>query len=343
MKKKNDGVISSGVEKSSYVLIILFFFTSFFLSCDEMNERVLPNCTGKAGDLLIVADSAIYNHQTGEALKNIFAQEQVGLTAREPLFNVIQVPHRSFARIFHTTRNIIMVKIEPKQKTKLTVTKDVWANAQLLITITAPSDEKAALTITKNADALLDYFNDKEIERLQAKYSLNKNSKKAQEIEEQLGLRINIDELYVVAEKAKDFMWLRKEKDVGGHPVSQGIIIYTYPYVSDSTFQVKELVKKRNYYTKKYVKGGAKGSYMASYKEYTPNQKEVSLNGVYLNELRGLWHMENDFMGGAYVNYSMVDEKNNRVICLDGYVYCPKFDKREYLREQEALIKTITF
>ena len=53
--------------------------------------------------------------------------------------------------------------------------------------------------------------------------------------------------------------------------------------------------------------------------------------------------MKNGFMGGPYINYSMVDEKRNRVICIDGYVYCPKFDKREYLREQEALIKTITF
>ncbi len=344
MKNKNSNVISSGVEKSSYLLaIIIIVFSSIFTSCDEMNERVLPNCTGKAGDLLIVADSVVYNHQTGDALKAIFSQEQVGLPQREALFDIIQVPHRAFARIFHTTRNIIMVKIEPEQKTKLTVTKDVWANAQLLITITAPNDNIAAETINKNADALLDYFNDKEIARLQAKYILNKNSKKAQAIEEHLKLRINIDELYIIAAEDKDFMWLRKEKDVGGHPVSQGIIIYTYPYVSDSTFDVHELVKKRNYYTKKYVKGGAKGSYMESYEEYVPNQKEISLNGVYLNELRGLWQMKGDFMGGAFVNYSMVDEKRNRVICLDGYVYCPKFDKREYLREQEALIKTITF
>lgn len=327
----------------TFLKILFVFVVVGLFSCDEINERVLPNCTGKSGDLLIVADSSIYNHATGDALKNIFSKEQVGLPQREALFNVIQVPHRAFARIFHTTRNIIMVRIEPESKTKLTVTKDVWANAQLLITITAPSDKKAALTITKNAEALLAYFNDKEIERLHAQFVLNRNSKRAQQIQEHLDLKINVDELYIVAEKAKDFMWLRKEKDVGGHPVSQGIIIYTYPYLSDSTFDVKELVKKRNYYTKKYVKGGAKGSYMESYEEYVPNQEEVSLNGVYLNELRGLWQMKGDFMGGAFVNYSMVDEKHNRVICLDGYVYCPKFDKREYLREQEALIKTITF
>jgi hypothetical protein len=77
--------------------------------------------------------------------------------------------------------------------------------------------------------------------------------------------------------------------------------------------------------------------------EYIPGQKEISLNGVYVNELRGLWQVEGDFMGGPYVNYSLVDAQKNRVICIDGYVYAPKFDKREFLREQEALIKTITF
>ena len=323
------------------VAICLISFT--FFSCEEMNERVLPSITGKSGDLLIVADSSYYNHQTGEAIKQIFSQEQVGLPQREAIFDLIHVPHRAFSRIFHTTRNIIMVTIEPESKNKLTITKDVWAKDQLVITITAPTDEIAAETINKNAEVLLIYFNDKEIERLQTKYLLNAKSTNAQLLEDKFKLRLNIDELYVVGKEGEDCLWLRKEKSVGGHPVSQGIIIYTYPYVSDSTFNNSELVSKRNHYTKEYVSGGAKGSYMVSYEEYVPNQKEISLNGVYVNELRGLWQMEGDFMGGAYINYSMVDEKRNRVICIDGYVYCPKFDKREYLREQEALIKTITF
>ncbi len=308
-----------------------------------MNERILPNCTGKSGDLLVVVDSFYYNHQTGTAIQEIFSQEQVGLPQREALFNIIQVPHRSFARIFETMRNIIMVDIEPESKIKLTVTKDVWANSQLVITITAPSDKIAAATINKNAEALLAYFNDKELERLQAKYKVNSHSKNAQFLTKNFKLSLHLDELYIVAKQTKDFVWLRKDKTAGGHPISQGILIYTYPYVSDSTFEVSSLVAKRNYYTGKYVKGGVENSYMISYPEYVPVQKEISLNGVYVNELRGLWDMHGDFMAGPYINYTLVDEKRNRVICLDGYVYAPKFDKREYVRELEALIKTITF
>jgi hypothetical protein len=51
--------------------------------------------------------------------------------------------------------------------------------------------------------------------------------------------------------------------------------------------------------------------------------------------------MENDFMGGPFLHYTLVDEKNNRVIELDAFVFAPKFDKREYLRELEAIVKTV--
>jgi len=82
---------------------------------------------------------------------------------------------------------------------------------------------------------------------------------------------------------------------------------------------------------------------MVSYSEYTPVEREINLKGLYAKELRGLWQMEGAFMGGPYLSYSLVDEKNNRVITIDSYVYSPKFDKREYLREMEALALTINF
>lgn len=75
---------------------------------------------------------------------------------------------------------------------------------------------------------------------------------------------------------------------------------------------------------------------MQSYAEFVPKEREISMNGLYAKELRGLWFIKGDFMGGPYVNYTFVDEKRNQVICIDGYVFAPKFDKREFLRELEA-------
>lgn len=310
-----------------------------FFSCDEINETVLPRPSGKSGNLLIIADSAYWNGKTGETIMEVFAQTQEGLPQREPVFDLIQLPHHSFAQIFRTNRNIIIVDIKPENKNKLSINSDVWSETQLIATIAAPNDKVAAEMIEKNGKVLTDYFNEKEIERLKTKYSTNPDNPVAKQIRMDFKLRMKLDNLFVVAKRDKDFLWLRKEKNVGEHPVSQGLLIYSYPYVSDSTFKVSELVKKRNYYTKKYVEGSLENTYMQSYKEFVPIEKEISLNKLYAKELRGLWYLKGDFMGGPYINYTFVDEKRNRVICIDGYVYAPRFDKREYLRELEAFIK----
>lgn len=324
-------------------LIYFLFIVSVFVSCADLNERVLPRISGKAGDLLIVIDSVYWDNKTGAELQSIFSKEQGGLPQREAVFNLIKVSHRAFSQIFHTMRNIIMVKIDPEEKTKIEIREDVWAETQLIVTITAPNDKVAAEILQKNGETLLDYFNHQEIKRLQTKNQLNSDSKNAKMLKKEYKLKINIDDLYIVAKKKKDFIWFRKDKKVGEHEVSQGIMIYTYPYNSDSTFDVGFLVKKRNKVTKENVLSGIKNSYMQTYLEYIPKEKALNLKGIYVKELRGLWQMQGDFMGGPFISYTMVDEQMNRVITIDGYVYAPKFDKREFIRELEALALTINF
>jgi len=329
--------------KSLFTLLFLSAIVISITSCDEINERVLPTISGKSGDLLVVVDSNYWNYKTGAAIQTIFSTEQVGLPQREAKFNLIKIPHRSFARIFHTMRNVIMVDIDPKKKTKISISEDVWAETQLVVTITAPDDKTAAATIKKNAATLLDYFNDRERKRLQGKYRVNANSKNAKYLEKQFGVKISLDDLYVVAKETDDFIWMRKDKMAGEHPISYGMMIYTYPYTSDSTFDVHQLVAKRNEMTKEHVVGSVEGSYVQTYLEYVPREKEINLKGIYVKELRGLWQMKGDFMGGPFVSYTMVDEPNNRVITIDGYIYAPKFDKRELIRELEALALTVNF
>jgi hypothetical protein len=56
--------------------------------------------------------------------------------------------------------------------------------------------------------------------------------------------------------------------------------------------------------------------------------------------LRGLWKLENAFMGGPFINISLLDENRNRVVTVDAFVYAPGLDKRNYVREVEAILNT---
>ena len=46
-------------------------------------------------------------------------------------------------------------------------------------------------------------------------------------------------------------------------------------------------------------------------------------------------------MSGPYLMYVLNDKKNNRVIIAEGYLYAPSLDKREYILELEAILKSI--
>ena len=69
--------------------------------------------------------------------------------------------------------------------------------------------------------------------------------------------------------------------------------------------------------------------------------KNITVNGEFAMEARGLWEMRNDAMGGPFVSHTRLDEKNNRVIVVEGFVYAPDKMKRTMLRRLEAALYTL--
>jgi hypothetical protein len=65
------------------------------------------------------------------------------------------------------------------------------------------------------------------------------------------------------------------------------------------------------------------------------------LHGKYSGVLRGLWKMVGDMMGGPFVSLVRLDEQNNRVIVVEGFVYAPETEKRNLIRRIEAALYTL--
>ena len=47
-------------------------------------------------------------------------------------------------------------------------------------------------------------------------------------------------------------------------------------------------------------------------------------------------------MAGPFITYFIEDKVNKRYLVVDGYVYAPSLDKRDYVFELESIIKSIT-
>lgn len=134
--------------------------------------------------------------------------------------------------------------------------------------------------------------------------------------------------------QSEDFDWIRYETP----EISLAIMVYRFPYNSDSTFTYNYLLNKRDSVLKVNVPGPSKGSYMTTEKRAAPIFQITKHNGNYAADMRGLWRVENDFMGGPFLMLAELDTYNGQVIVADGYVYAPSKNKRNYIRQIEAIV-----
>ena len=92
---------------------------------------------------------------------------------------------------------------------------------------------------------------------------------------------------------------------------------------------------------KKYIPGSKDGMYMITEAAYTPSTVSTKILGKNAYETRGKWEVKNDFMAGPFLNYAIIDEKNDRLLVVEGFTYAPSVNKREFLFELEAIAKSL--
>ncbi|MDA3929146.1 MAG: DUF4837 family protein [Prolixibacteraceae bacterium] len=320
-----------------YSLFLLFVISA----CSSRNQTsMMKSVTGKAGELVIVIPAKTWKRDAGKSIWDLLAQPQAGLPQGESLFDVINIPEEAFGDIFKTSRNIVITKINSSvEKPTITFQKDVYAYTQAMLSISVKNEKQFVEIVNKNADKILSFFIKAERDRLVLNYSKYTDKALRTKVENKFGVSITIPPGFRVAEQSEDFMWIRNEMQ----DLSQGVLIYSYPYVNDSTFTSKYLVAKRNVFLKKYVPGPIEGSYMTTETDLPILFNVMKKDGNYAAELRGLWRVENDFMGGPFVSLTMLDLLKKRVLTFDAYVYAPKLDKRNYIRQVEAMIYSAEF
>lgn len=320
--------------KKIYILLS-FALGVMLVSCNSESTVMRKNITGKAGEMVIVISKDSWEGKPGEILRKTLAQPHIALPQDEPLFDLIDVPHEGFKSIFQTTRNIIQTSISANvDKPSVTFTDDVWAYPQATVQINARNADEFVTLFEKNKQKILSYFLAAEKERLTMNYSKTYENGVYNVLNKDFGITMKVPPGFQIKSQKKDFIWFQYDTP----EIFQGIVVYTFPYVSDSAFTVNYSLPIRDSLLKKFVPGPTDGSYMTTEKRLEQIQNITRLSGNYATEMRGLWQVENDFMGGPYVELSVLDAANQRVISAFGFVYAPSKEKRNLLRQVEAMI-----
>jgi hypothetical protein len=323
--------------KSVVYLVLLSFIV---LSCKDQGQPGKVNVTGRAGELIIVVSKESWDSIPGRLMRETLAQPQLSLPQAEPLFDLADVPHDGFKNIFKTTRNILMSKISQTVTEPGVVFKnDVWAAPQATVEINAKDYAQFEQLWNENSNKIITYFLAAEKNRLIGAYAKTHDNAIYNVLKEKFQISFYCAPGFVVASKQEDFVWVKFEPS----EISQGIFIYTIPYNNDSVFTQEYLLAKRDELLKKYVPGPTEGSYMVTEHQVEPVYGTLRHNGNYAVEIRSLWTVENDFMGGPFILLAELDAANQRVVVADGYVYAPSKNKRNYLRQVEAMIYSMKF
>lgn len=337
-----------------YQALGIAFLCSFF-SCTEPEKGsrsdMLPGFVGQAGEVLVIMDDIHWQGIAGEVVREVLNTPVPNLPQYEPMFSIQHYSHENFDKLLHPHRNILFVDIRDNinyREAKIQIIREQYAKDQIVVNCAAMTADDFIAEFRRVSSAVLDRINEAETDRLINYYKRFGNSQITAEIRDQRGIEMVFPDLSKLTENHTEFVWAHKitqrPKDQQMHEIQQGIILYEYPYLDDSTFTKSYLLNMRDSVMKMWVPGPETGSYMSTERVHDdPVMRETTIDNKYAVEIRGLWKMQNAFMGGPFVSLTSFDEKRGMIVTVEGFVFAPKFDKREYLREVEACVKSMHY
>ena len=318
-------------------LAVIVLFTAVIFGCDSGNyTKTLKEANGRINTLLIVMKNSEWQGDIGDELRKFIAEPVLGLPQPESQFEVTQVPFDHFSSMFRATRSILNVGIS--DSTSISVATDVYASPQKIITVTGKNKEELIEIIKNNNKKIVSIFKEADIKSVQKnilkKYWEPQNIKTFQK----QGFSLKIPVTYNVVEDNGDIIWYRYHLDRGN---SMELFAYTTPITSEDDENGNNIVAIRNAFGEKYIPGEIDGSYMITEEAYTPHIFEVELAGRKAFETRGKWEVKGVYMAGPFISYTVLDKPNNRIIVVEGLTYAPSINKRDYMFELEAILKTL--
>lgn len=307
-------------------------------ACKETTKNLMPAVTGKINQVLVIAEKNMWDGAVGDTIKAFFGQEQDGLPQAEPIFDVLNLPERYFDKNMKGHRNVLQVVISPSIDSAYVQYLDSpWAKTQKYVKIAAPNRKTFFELFDKNKWNILGVYAKAERDRLVSIYRKTADTRIFNLFKKKYDMLLYCPTGYYINKDTANFVWISSETNKN----SKGIIFFTEKYEHESQFNYAVIFDRVNEELKHHIPGPRKGSYMALDLEIPYTAVQYKYNGHYAILFRGLWMVENDFMAGPYELNVVLDEEHQRVIYMMGYVYYPNEEKRDMMKQVDAVLNTM--
>lgn len=292
-------------------------------------------CSGDPGEVLVVIEKKDWEGTIGKTLRDTLESDCQFLPQREPLYTVKNVTPSLFNELYKVHRNIIRVRVNGSLVPGITIKHNVWSKPQVVIDIDALDYTAAEKLVAENKGTIVSILEKEERERVIRNVKEFEEPSIAAAVKAMIGGSPHFPKGYGLKKITDDFIWIASETQF----VQQGIFVYTYPHRREKDGMTSEsIIRHRNEILKDNVPGMFEGTYMTTNMAAYSAPKYIKDDVRHFTEVRGLWEVEQDFMGGPFISQSFYSPDGVNMIVLEGWIYAPKFDKREYLRQVEGIL-----
>ena len=352
------------------LFFLLFLCIALNQGCTEdirASFREKPNALGVTSEIVVVADNDLWEGAIGDSIRFYFGGAYPLLPQPEPMYDLRHFtpeeldaePLRKELRTFlivgdlsatDSKTNVLIAADLGKEKIRKakedptyfsTVGRDRWASGQLVVYIFGKDESSLGNNIVRSFSAVAKRINQHDYRQMDANVFIEDENKEINaKIKEKFNFDIRIPGEYEIARSGNNFLWLRKDAP----SINSSLMISELPYTSQSQFTKENILSVIDSLGKRFISTDQPGSFMQTATDNLPAfvyKKEI--DGKYTLEARGLWEINNAFMGGPFSAYMILDDSNNRIIFINGFVYAPGKEKRMFVQAIEHIVGTLKF
>ena len=312
-------------------LSIILLSSFFIISCENSNTNYKPLSSGRLHSVSVVLDKQDWESEIGKTIRDLYADEYLGLPQIEERFSLSQIDYNTFSGFARTGRNIIYINKRKAKGSRITINK--YARPQVFLEISGTNQNEIIEQIKFSKQSGVSYFSKGEVVENQRR--ILQSVLLDSEIEDLFNIELTMPSAYSLFKREENFLWYQKPTKHG----TSNVIISELNFLNN--IFLNEVVDIRDSISKLYIPGRLEGSYMITEKAYKPFFNQTKINQFDSNETRGTWEVNGDFMGGPFINYIVKDTLNKRMIYLEGFVFSPSERKRDNIIELESIIKSL--
>lgn len=353
----------------SYLLVIFLLGSIFMLSCDDEGKggqenqdsnATMQKARGEAGEVILVIPPSLWDGELGDLLREVFTSNVKVLPQDERLYDLKPVDPSAFNSVFKASQNLMFVATLDNKKpegkymrnyfTENSLNQiennpdlfsfnqqDVYARGQEVLYLFGRNEAELINNIKASKSGIKEFFNDKEAKRLVSSFKKTAQKGIMNFIADSLNLELIVPFGYDIAQKSKDFIWLRELDSQEEY----NIWIVKLPYNDESIFDPAKIKALRNSLGKKYITDkDLPDLHLTSQDEIEFVIDTVNLNNQYALRTKGLWKYSDNSRGGAFISYLFANEDSGDLYYMEGYLDAPGESKREPMRKLKAILGT---